>query len=241
MVNMIDNRPLYQQVKDRITEMIVTRRCPPGSCLPSETALGREFGVSQGTVRAALNELANENRVIRRQGKGTYIPEHTVERALFHFFPLYGSDGERCIPGSRVLSCRRIKAGRKIADKLAMKPGQTVIAIKRVRDVGASDVIVEEIFLPETLFPGLGRPNPHLLPNTLYQLYEERFGVTISRANEHISAVAASAEDARLLNVPEGEPLLEIRRQAIGLDGTIAEYRCSRCLTNEIYYLNQLD
>ncbi len=241
MDDLIDNRPLYQQVKSRIIKRIIDGHWPPGARLPSEAALGAEFGASQGTVRLALNELSTENRVIRRQGKGTFVPEHTAERALFYFFHLYGADGRRCRPESRVLSCRRLKANRKIAGKLGVKPGTPVKGIRRLRDIAGRNVIIEEIYVPEALFPDLGRPNPKSLPNTLYQLYEEKFGVTISSATEHLTAVAANAEDAGLLEVAEGTPLLEIERQAVSLDGTIAEFRRSRCLTSQIHYLNQLE
>ena len=241
MVNVIDSRPLYQQVKNRILEMIIERRWPPGTYLPSEAALGTEFEVSKGTVRKALDELTSENRVVRRQGKGTLVPEHTVDRALFHFFHLHERNGGKCLPESKVLSCRRLKANRDLSQELGVERGSSVIGIRRLRYLGGRAILVEDIFLPAALFPDLGRPNPNDLPNTLYHYYEQQYGVTICRAEEELTAVAANEEDAAQLNVPEGTPLLQVERRAMSLDGTVAEIRRSRCLTDGVFYLNRLE
>src|SRR3546814_5348116 len=79
-------KPRYQQVKDRLIGRLIGSYWKPGDLLPSEMQLAEELGVSQGTVRKALDEMTADNLLVRRQGRGTYVAEHDQEHALFHFF-----------------------------------------------------------------------------------------------------------------------------------------------------------
>jgi len=93
-------RPLYQQVYDFLVKQIAAGEWAPGQSLPSEQALAGRLNVSQGTVRKALDALATDSLIDRRQGKGTYVAEHTQERALFRFFRMARPGGPRVIPSS---------------------------------------------------------------------------------------------------------------------------------------------
>ena len=115
-------QPLYAQVRARLVERLIAGRWAPGATLPSEQQLAAEFGVSQGTVRKALDTLAAENLLVRRQGRGTFVAEHDDDRALFHFFHMVGEDGSRRLPDSRVLSRRYGKAGASEAERLRLSP-----------------------------------------------------------------------------------------------------------------------
>ncbi|MBA4333713.1 MAG: hypothetical protein C0420_01800 [Methylobacterium sp.] len=98
-------RPLYRQVKANFVRRLVEGVWAPGTALPSEGQLASEIGVSQGTVRKALDELAAENLLVRRQGRGTFVAEHDEQRILFQFFKLVPDDGVARFPDSTVLSC----------------------------------------------------------------------------------------------------------------------------------------
>ena len=113
-----------------------------------------------------------------------------------------------------------------------------VIRIRRVRTVEGEPVIVERIVLPGDLFSGIETIDP--IPNTLYDLFQSRFGVTVSGADEQLAAVAASAKEARLLKVEPGAPLLAIDRTAMGVDGRRIEWRVSHCLTTRLHYFSRL-
>jgi GntR family transcriptional regulator len=231
-------RPLYVQVRELMIGRMVQGVWKPGAVLPSEVQLAEELGVSQGTVRKALDALAAENLVIRRQGRGTFVAEHDAERALFHFFHMVGDDGSHLLPGSAQLSCRAGRAGREEAGRLDIERGAPVIRLRRTRDLGGASAIYEAISVPAVLFPdleGMGE-----LPNTLYAFYESRYGVTIVRAEERLRAVEAPAEAARLLGLKPGGPLLEIDRVAFALDGRPAEWRVSLCDTRRHHYLAEL-
>jgi GntR family transcriptional regulator len=155
--------------------------------LPSEGQLAAEIGVSQGTVRKALDELAAENLLVRRQGRGTFVAEHDERRILFQFFKLVPDDGERRFPDSQVLSVERARAEASEAQRLALARNAHVVRIHRLRSLGGAVAISEHIAVPAARFPDLERADP--VPNNLYGLYGERYGVTVARATESLKAV----------------------------------------------------
>jgi len=230
-------QPLYLAVRDAMLERIGSGALAPGDMLPSEFALADEFDVSQGTVRKALDDLAARNLVVRRQGKGTFVAAHTPERALFHFFHIVTDDGARELPTkSHVLSCRRRRADKDEADALNLDRQDRVIEIRRIREMDGKPAIAETVCVAADMFLDLDKRAVAEVPNELYQMYEERYGITVHRASERLCAVAASADDASALGIKPGTPLLEISRIAETLDGRPVELRKSRCLTDGRHY-----
>src|SRR5262249_52393858 len=209
----------------------------PGENLPSEGRLASEFGVSQGTVRKALDEMAAQNLLVRQQGRGTFVAKHDRQRSLFHFFHIVGEDGVKELPTSRMLELRTERAEREEAALLRLPPRARVHRLLRVRTLQGRAVILERIALPAAIFPGFAVPLGVELPDELYVLYQQRFDVTIVRAEEKLRAVAADALDARHLGLARGAPLLEVDRVALSLDGVPVERRVSRCNTAHHHYI----
>lgn len=230
--------PLYMQIKDLLVARVTEGEWSPGDIIPSEMQLARELNVSQGTVRKAITELVESNVLVRRQGKGTFVAAHDDVRALFHFFHIVNDNGAKVLPECETISCRRKRASRQEASKLKISNDAKVISIERIRRLDNLPIIVETITLPTELFDDLGKPKARDLPNTLYKMYETRFGITIHRAEEQLRAVAASDHDADLLGLEPGAPLLAIERTAHTLDGMPVELRSSRCSTVKHYYQN---
>jgi len=231
---------LYMQIKKLLTARVGSGEWLPGSIIPSEINLAQELGVSQGTVRKAITELVESNILTRRQGRGTFVSIHDTDRALFHFFHITDNKGHKVLPDSRVLHCHRKPASRVEASKLQLANGTRIIRIERVRNFSAKPTMIETIILPAEPFDDLGREGNPDLPNTLYELYEKQYGITIHSADEHLRAVAASKHDAKLLNPEVGTPLLEIERVALTLDKTPVELRISRCSTRNHHYHNTI-
>jgi GntR family transcriptional regulator len=230
-------RPLYRQVKDVLTRRIADGVWAAGGTLPSEFDIAADLGVSPGTVRKALDELAAENLVVRRQGKGTFVARHDDERILFQFFKLFPDTGERRFPDSRILSVDVRAADADAARVLDLRKGARVIEIERVRMLVDTVCMVERITLPKARFPGIEK---RALPNNLYEMYRADFGVTIARASERLKALAANRREARHLDVAVGAPLLSIDRTAFAIDGAPVERRVSLCRTDTIHYLSDL-
>jgi GntR family transcriptional regulator len=227
-------RPLYQQVYDFLVKQIAAGEWGPGESLPSEQALAGRLNVSQGTVRKALDALAADSLIDRRQGKGTYVAEHTQERALFRFFRMARPGGGRALPTSAGETLKRRAARPADAAKLALEPGTEVYELNRVRLIDGEPAVLEKIVLPAALFAGFERHDP--LPNALYALYQREYGLNIVAAHEELRADAARKDDCRRLKLAPGAPLLHIDRVAISLEGTRVEWRASRCDTSRFVY-----
>src|SRR5947208_5535853 len=151
-------RPLYLQVKDLLSAALERREWAPGEAIPSEFELAARFRVSQGTMRKAIDALAADNLLVRRQGKGTFVATHTEERAShFRFLRIRRNDGRDEYPASRLIDVRRGKATAEAARPLALRTGDPVIALKRVLDYGGEPAVLDEIVIPAQLVKGLTR------------------------------------------------------------------------------------
>ncbi|MEM9750924.1 MAG: GntR family transcriptional regulator, partial [Pseudomonadota bacterium] len=194
--------------------------------------------VSQGTVRKALDALAADNLVERRQGKGTFVSQHTQESALFRFFKLTADEGEPALPTCRQSSISQRRASRDEAEQLGLEPKADVFIIRRERFVDDAPRISEMMALSADLFPGLDAHHP--LPNTLYAFYQSEYGVSIVGATERIKAIGADKDVSRALQVEQGRPVLSVERTALDLNGRAVEYRRSCYLTEGLHYAVRL-
>lgn len=232
--------PLYQQVKESLVRRIAAGEWPPGTFLPSEPVLAGEYGVSHGTLRKALNELTAERRVVRYQGKGTAVATFDADEALFRFFRIVSSDDRRALPISEVCAATPGEADAEDAAALGLALGAPVLRIERVRSLDGIPLLNERIVLSCARMPGIEAIPRHALPNTLYDFFQKRFNVTIAKADESITAVAADKSDAERLGVPVGHPLLAIRRVALDIEDNPVELRHSRCVTTRFHYQTRL-
>src|SRR5690606_23219620 len=112
--------PLYQQIKGLLLQSLDRGDWKPGEAIPSELELAARFQVSQGTVRKAIDELAAENLLLRRQGKGTFVDTHYEAKVRFRFLRLTYDDGKQAVSGSQILGCQRVKAPGDIAALLEL-------------------------------------------------------------------------------------------------------------------------
>jgi GntR family transcriptional regulator len=231
-------KPLYAQVRDRLVRRLIDGVWQPGQMIASEMELAREIGVSQGTIRKALDSMTAENLLVRHQGRGTYVAEPEESRILFRYFRLVSDNGERTFPSSTILQLRREQATPEESAALAVNPKSNVWRFERVRKIDEKPILVETISLPLSRFAGFDKVDH--VPNNVYRLYSERWGLTIARAIEQLKAIPASPEDARTLGCKAGAPLLGIFRVAHDLEDKPVELRISRCLTDEIHYLSDL-
>ena len=226
---------LYQQVDNIIRQRLIDNVWKPGEALPSEMQLAAELDVSQGTVRKALNDMVSENLLFRRQGLGTFVSEHTERRALFLYFSLVGNDGSRLLPESKILECEETDPTTEEIEKLELNEGEMVVRFCRIRFFNEIPTIFETITLPLEHFPGFGTEVEP--PNNLFRFYQSQYGVTVAKAAEHVRAIAANTEEAILLGIEAGQPLLEIDRVAKMLDGRPIEWRISHCDNTNYRYV----
>ena len=232
--------PLYQQIKALLTQSLQAGEWKPGELIPSEVELAARFKVSQGTVRKAIDELASENLVVRRQGKGTFVATHHEERAHFRFLKLMPDEGVPVHPENRILEVKRLRGPAEVARLLELKAGDAVVYIKRLLSFAGAPVILEELWLPGTLFKGLTAEKLEEYKGPMYGLFESEFGTRMIRATEKIRAVAADAATAAQLQVDAGTPLLCAERVSFTYGDKPVELRRGLYLTTQHHYQNAL-
>ena len=232
--------PLYQQIKALITQSLQSGEWKPGELIPSEVELAGRFKVSQGTVRKAIDELAAENLVMRRQGKGTFVSTHHEARAHFRFLRLVPDEGVPHYPESKFIEVKRVRAPADVARLMDLKSGDAVIFIKRVQYFDGVPTIVEELWLPGLIFKGLTAERLVEYKGPMYGLFETEFGTRMIRASEQIRAVCADAGAAHLLNIDLGTPLLSSERVSFTYGDKPVELRRGLYLTSRHHYQNEL-
>ncbi|HXF79416.1 MAG TPA: GntR family transcriptional regulator [Usitatibacter sp.] len=231
---------LYEQVRARIIEAISAGRWKPGDAIPTEAQLAQASSVSIGTVRKAVDALVAQQALVRRQGKGTFVAAHDGRRLMFHFFHIVPRDGEKAYPVARLVSFRRGRAGADEAAALAIAPSDKVIRIRNVLSIAGEPVIVDDITLPAELFRGLTEKTFAARGNTIYHLYQSRYGINVLRTDERLRAIACPRDVSQALGVAAGAPLLEIRRVALTFRDRPVELRLSRVSTARHDYHNTL-
>ena len=232
--------PLYRQIKKLITQSLESAEWKPGEAIPSEFELATRYKVSQGTVRKAIDELAAENLLMRRQGKGTFVATHNETQTLFRFLRLLPDHGEQEYPASKLLECRRGRASAEAARVLEIKTGDAVVILRRLLIFCGAPTVIDEIWLPGNIFRKLTAETFNAYKGSLYKLFETEFGTRMIRAEEKIRAVAAGKTEADLLGVASGYPLLSVERVTFTYGDKPAEWRRGLYLTTSHYYSNKL-
>jgi len=235
--------PLYQQIKALILQSLQAGEWKPGDLIPSEQELAGRFKVSQGTVRKAIDELAADNLLVRRQGKGTFVATHAEQHVQYRFLRLQPDRGTRASEGPaerQILECRRLRAPADIAHSLGLRSGEPVLEVRRVLSFHGEPTILEDLWLPAAPFKGLTLETLASHQGAMYALFETQFGVRMVRAGEKIKAVAADAFAATTLDVAEGFPLLSVERIAYTYNDTPMELRRGLYRTDTHHYQNEL-
>ena len=233
--------PLYQQIKALILGSLQAGEWKPGEAIPSENDLAARFKVSQGTVRKAIDELASENLLVRRQGKGTFVATHHEDRVHFRFLRLVPDNGEPHYPKSKILDCKRLRAPAEIAKLLDLKAGDAVVQIERILFFSEEATVYEEIWLPGTTFKGLTTERLVDWRGPMYALFETEFATHMVRATERLRAVAADELSAKYLGIEIGTPLLAVERVSFTYGERPVEVRKAVYLTSTHHYLNELN
>ncbi|WP_368646887.1 GntR family transcriptional regulator [Castellaniella ginsengisoli] len=233
--------PLYQQIKGLILQGLDRGEWKPGEAIPSELELAGRFQVSQGTVRKAIDELAADNLLIRRQGKGTFVATHNEARVRYRFLRLTPDETRPAVSSSQILDCRRAKATAEVAAALDLRAGDAVVNMRRVLSFDDVPTILDDIWLPGSVFKGLTLESLLRYRGPVYALFETEFGVSMVRAEEKIRAVAATGIQAELLRIAPGGPLLQVERIAYTYGDRPMELRRGHYVTERHHYRNSLN
>jgi GntR family transcriptional regulator len=238
-----DNRkrsglPLYKVIESELVRRIETGAWRPGQVIPNEFDIAKEFNVAQGTARRALACLADRGLVVRYQGRGTFVAEYTAQNTPHRFFNFVDERGRKV---QLDVGPSRAYHGEATADEarmLEIEVGTQVVRIKRVRRRDDTPFLIDAIVLPAALFPGITTRNA--LPNTLYDLYQHEFGVTIAQAEEHLTVAVAAPEIAAQLSLPAATAVMKTDRVARDVAGRAVEWRTSYVNLGSARYVAKL-
>ena len=236
--------PLYQQIKGLILQSLQAGEWKPGEAIPSEMELAARFRVSQGTVRKAIDELATDNLVVRRQGKGTFVATHAEQHVQYRFLRLLPDTGDASEEGPAqrsIIDCKRVRASADVARALQLRTGDAVLQARRVLAFAGTPTILEDIWLPGQAFKGLTAQQMASYPGPTYAMFEIDFGVRMVRAEEKLRAVLPDTAQARLLGVDCATPLLSVERIAYTYNDVPMELRRGLYRTDTHHYRNALN
>ena len=204
--------PAAEEVRRRLLDQIGRGQLRPGERLGAERDIAIDLGVSRSTVRAALATLEAEG-VVRRvpgRGGGTFVHQRKVDRDLSQVVGVPALLREQGMTaGSRIVSTSMVAADETVRAALGLGSGAYVFDVVRIRLADGTPISLEHVRLPADRFPGLlDQP----LGGSLYELLEEHYGTAPGEAVEHIEVVPAGEDEASILGVEAGAPLLSISR-----------------------------
>jgi len=212
--------PKYYRVKRQFLEL--TAKLAPGSPVPPERELAEQYTTSRTTVRQALGELVAEGRLLRVQGKGTFVAAPKVAQSLQLTSYTEDMHAQGLTPQTRTLELGYVAAEATLAERLGIKTRARVLRIHRLRLADDDPMAIETTHLAAGRFPGLRRRLDQY--SSLYETLATVYGVHLAEAEETIETVLASPVDGQLLGVDVGVPLLALERHSFDADGIPVEF-----------------
>lgn len=230
--------PLYLQLVDDLIEKIENQTYKENEKLPSERELCELYDLSRITVRNALQELDRDGYIYKQHGRGTYVSPKTYKQNLVNLYNF--TDEMKKLgktPQTTVLSFRTIKVDKRYAEKLHIKPGEEAYEVKRLRLADDEPFIYETSYLPKYKFPGLSKKD--LEESPMYKVFNEKYGLGVSKATEQFRATGLRVEEAKFLKQDPDQPAMLIKRYAYS-QADLIEYTISIISGQKYYYTVEL-
>lgn len=202
--------PIFKQLKNDLLDLLETDKFSEGDKLPTERELQELYGVSRATVRSAVSELELEGYLERIQGVGTLVTKPKIRPAIMKltsFSEDMRSRGYK--PGSKTLHLELCSPSARISKKLGIDEAEEVWYLRRLRFANGEPIGIHDLYIPPTL-----EFAPHDLKvlDLYYRLLVDKHGIEPARAQETLTARIANSDEAELLNVQNGSPVLVIER-----------------------------
>jgi GntR family transcriptional regulator len=235
-IDRISPVPRYHQLKEILREQIRNGELKPGSLIPSERELSETYGISRMTARQAVTELVNEGVFYREQGRGTFVAQNRITQQLLHltgFTEDIRARGQR--PSTKVLSAAMCPADEVTAHRLRIEPGDPVFCLRRLRLADGEPLAIEVSLLNFKGCEALAEED--FEHNSLYQLLVAQYGLPLMEADQEIEAGLARADEADILRISVGSPVLLTRRTTYTERNRPVEYaRSVYCGAKYVFY-----
>jgi GntR family transcriptional regulator len=228
-LNIIINKqsavPYYHQVKERVKALIADGELKPGDILPSEYSLSERLGISRLVVHRAFRELVTEGLLIRMRAKGTFVAP-LMKHSFSVTGPLFSMTEDLSIdalePSNKILLQEVIVASEDIRNGLKLSEGATVIHIHNLRLAKQLPFAIEEMYISYDRFPVIAQLD--LNNRSVYITLEKEYNAHPQEALDLISADSASSQEARLLGINKGAPVMRVIRISTDRLGMPVEY-----------------
>ena len=224
----------YASLAQALRARVIAGDWSPGSALPAESQLATEHRVALGTMRRALELLAEQGFIERIHGKGTFVRQGLSGATMLRFFRFDSGTGE--VPVSRILQRSRVNAPAAVSRVLGIGTGEPVLRLHRLRLMGGQPRLFEELWLPLDLFEPLAEDDLSTWDDLLYPMFARRVQVHVHRALDDIGFAQLSATQARHLGLPAGHPCAQVQRSAYDLTGRCVELRITRGDAHAFHY-----
>lgn len=219
--------PLYELIEQNFHDLILRDQLKTGDPIPPEYDLADYYGVSRMTLRRALENLARQGWIVRRQGIGTFARKPTTTRiapSRLSFTEQMRFIGRQ--PSSRLISLKVVKATEEVASSLNIREGELAFEISRVRLADQEPILLEITYLSQERFPGLEKA-ADLEAGSLYETLRTRYGVNVVNMDQTLEPVLLNSQDAALLEAEAGTPAIMSEVISFGADGEPIEYTWS--------------
>jgi GntR family transcriptional regulator len=213
--------PMYFRIQQAILEQIQQGMLRPGQQLPTEAELSQQYQVSRITAKRALDELVRQGRAFRQQGRGTFVAQTRIRD--ISGFGSFSADikARGMVPGSQVLQFDEVKPEPEVREHLRLAEGENVYLLKRLRLANGEPQAVETAYLPCRLFPGLIAEA--MTDKSLYAVLAEKYQSVPTWADAEIEARVATKEEAALLKMEAGKPVLAAQRVTFAANYDVIE------------------
>ncbi len=223
MLDRNNPKPLYAQLEDLLRTSIMNGEWQVNHAIPSENELSKTYGLSRMTVRSVITMLVKEGLLYRVQGKGTFVSEPKISTRS----PAYMGVREQLEEMGYEIHTRLVKyevgpANRNVAESLGITLGDQVHYIERIRYTRGQPISLHRSFIPVSLC--LDLEGQDLEGEQLCVIIERQFGYKAETVYESLESVPANAEEAELLHIDRGYPLLLLEDVNKAADGSIFEY-----------------
>jgi GntR family transcriptional regulator, N-acetylglucosamine utilization regulator len=217
--------PYYHQIKESLKSMIANGSLKPGDMLPSELSLSEQLEISRLVVHRAYRELVTEGLLIRKRAKGTFVSP-PLKRDYNVAGPL-SSTSEQLLkmglePANTILTQELVASGEAVAGGLQLPPGTSVIHLRNIRFASGLPFAIEDTYLPYERFPGLLKLD--LNNRSLYAVLEKDYDAHPQEALDLLWVGAATKEEAALLGIHKGAPVMRVERKSTDRSGQPVEF-----------------
>jgi len=216
--------PLYIQVKTAIEEKIVSGEYKPNDKIPSESQLCQQYNISRITARQAVAELVKSGKLVRIQGRGTFVTTSPINFPKYHLMGFAAEMRQQgFIPGSKILEFKVIAPSLKIANYLSLDASEAVIRLKRLRTLNGHIISFEDTYFPFKMLPNLLEED--FERNSLYDTLIAKFNLVPTRAAMAVEAINCTEEMSKLVQSKPNSPLLHITSFAYDQNDRLFEYQ----------------